>query len=135
MYCLAGPLHTQWANILQCSIAKFFQVIQSCLKILAESFNEARDTADVLNEDDENGNTLPDNIPAPEDSHTLQGLGQCEKCLDCYYISIQLIWQLVKDPFRPLKTWLCSSMNQIRFNNLATLMIHSDRTLTWTTFL
>ena len=29
---------------------------------------------------------------------------------------------------RRLKTWLRSSMNQIRFNNLATLMIHSDRT-------
>ena len=29
---------------------------------------------------------------------------------------------------RCLKTWLSSSMNRIRFNNLATLMIHSDRT-------
>ena len=29
---------------------------------------------------------------------------------------------------RHLKAWLRSSMNQIRFNNLATLMIHSDRT-------
>ena len=36
---------------------------------------------------------------------------------------------------RRLKTWLCSSMNQIRFNNLATLMIHiatEQLILTWT---
>ena len=55
------------------SIATFFQVIQP---ISAESFNssnEARGTADVPNEDDDrvlDGNTLPDELPAPEDSHT-----------------------------------------------------------------
>ena len=53
-----------------------FLVIQACLKISAVSFNssnEARGTADVPNEDDDrvlDGNTLPDDIPAPEDSHT-----------------------------------------------------------------
>ena len=47
----------------QCSIATFFQVIQPCLKISAESFNssnEARGTADVPNEDDDC--VLGDNI-------------------------------------------------------------------------
>ena len=48
----------------QCSIATFFQVIQPCLKISAESFNsnnEARGTAGVPNEDDDrilDGNIL-----------------------------------------------------------------------------
>ena len=46
------------------------------VKISAVSFNssnEARGTADLPNEDDDrvlDGNTLPDDIPAPEDSHT-----------------------------------------------------------------
>ena len=66
----------------QCSIATFFLVIQPCLKILAESFNssnEARGTAVMPNEDDDRvlgGNTLPDGIPAPDDSHTFQRPGR-----------------------------------------------------------
>ena len=61
---------------LKSSIYSLATVIQLCLKISAESFNssnEARGTADVPNENDDrvlDGNTLPDNIYAPEDRHT-----------------------------------------------------------------
>ena len=51
--CQVGPLHTQGRISLIYSIATFFLVIQPCLKISAEYFNEARGTADVPNEDDD----------------------------------------------------------------------------------
>ena len=66
----------QWANLLVKSSVAFFQVIQPCLKISAESFNssnEAHSTEDVPDEDDDrvlDGNTLSDDITVPEDSHT-----------------------------------------------------------------
>ena len=74
-----------------------------------------------------------------------QSLDQCEKC---FVSEIVTIFKLILvnpatnavsersfSTARRLKTCLRSSMNQIRFNNLATLMIHSDGTadLTWTT--
>ena len=41
--CRVGPLHTQWANLLNICIATFFLVIQPCLKISAEYFNSSNE--------------------------------------------------------------------------------------------
>ena len=75
---------------LKSSVYTFFQVIQL---ISAEYFNsstEARGTADVPNEDDDlvlDGNTLPDDIPAPEDSHTCNVKSALLRdCYRLYYI-------------------------------------------------
>ena len=76
-----------------------------------------------------------------------QSLDQCEKDLISEIVTISKL--ILVNPAtnsvsgrsfstpRRLKTWLRSSMNQIRFNNLTTLMIHRTEQLifTWTKLL
>ena len=67
-----------------------------------------------------------------------QSLDQCEKDLISEIVTIfklilvspatNAVSERSFSTARRVKTWLRSSMNQVRFNNLATLMIHSDRT-------
>ena len=64
----------------------------------------------------------------PEDSHTFQRLGQCQNCLVSEIVTlfkliffgratINAVNERSFSTARRLKTWLRSSMNQIRFNN------------------
>ena len=67
-----------------------------------------------------------------------QSLDQCEKDLISEIVTVfklilvnpatNAVSERPSSTARRLKTWLRSSMNQIKFNNLATLMIQSDRT-------
>ena len=74
-----------------------------------------------------------------------QSLDQCEKDLLSEIVTVfklilvnpatNAVSERSFSTARRLKTWLRSSMNQIRFNNLATLMIHTateQLILTWT---